>query len=139
MILFKPFLVSEGNDHIIHLPPLFPLPRTAGYSTDYLESYVFKVTTFTPDPVAYMNDVICVAILGYSRELVYIRPATENKWIRVTGTKHISFHDVVYYNNQFYALTREGKLFSFEISYNWRICLISAKSPRCRKRGAIFL
>ena len=31
VILFKPFLVSEGNDHIIHLPPLFPLPGTAGY------------------------------------------------------------------------------------------------------------
>ncbi|GMN46350.1 hypothetical protein TIFTF001_015536 [Ficus carica] len=79
-----------------------------GYSTDYPESYVFKITTFTPDPIAYMNDVICVAIFGFSRELAYIRPATENKWIRVTGTKHFSFHDVVSYNNQFYALTREG-------------------------------
>lgn len=82
--------------------------------------YVFKVATFTPDPIADANDVICVAIFGEHCELAYIRHAKDTGWIRVVEDKQIMIDDVMYYDNWFYALTYDGTLIYFEISYPFK-------------------
>lgn len=53
--LYKTFMVSEEKDAIIHLLPIFPPEgeddEEIDYLSSYLESYLSKITTFTPDPI----------------------------------------------------------------------------------------
>lgn len=111
--LYKPFV--EGNRKpIIHLPPVFP-PDNILEAPDR-EFQVFKVASYTPDPIADPNDVILAVIFGEYSELAYIRPTRDTTWTRVTGLGITTFDDIVYYKGQFYALSYEGELVSFDVT-----------------------
>ncbi|GMN44651.1 hypothetical protein TIFTF001_013851 [Ficus carica] len=110
-------MVSEENtDTVIHLPSLFPPidSKRKEFYDNYLGLYVYKITTFTPDPIDNPKDLICVVIFEEFCELAYIRPIKDTIWTRITGMERVLFDDVIYFNDKFYALTYKGKLTSFD-------------------------
>ncbi|KAL5549938.1 hypothetical protein UlMin_000114 [Ulmus minor] len=84
------------------------------------------VATFTADPVENPNDLTIVVIYGEFQQLASIRPTKDNKWTRVVDTQ-MPFDDILYYNNQFYAITMKGKVISFDVTnpFNLNIKVIT--------------
>ncbi|XP_024028661.1 F-box protein At4g35733 [Morus notabilis] len=78
--------------------------------------HVFKVASYTPNPTTDPDDVILAVIFGEYSELAYIRPTRDITWTRVTGLGITTFDDFVYYKGQFYALSYEGELVSFDVT-----------------------
>ncbi|KAL5567983.1 hypothetical protein UlMin_024558 [Ulmus minor] len=121
LTLYRPtFIIDEGKTYqnkIIHLPPLFPPDPIQDFDIELRGMYVKKVAIFTADPIGNPDDFAIVVI--YRCQLAYIRPAKDNKWTRIVDTKisFRAFDDVVYYNNQFYAITMSyGKVISFDVN-----------------------
>ncbi|KAL5569242.1 hypothetical protein UlMin_025817 [Ulmus minor] len=88
-------------------------------------------TIFTTDPVGNPDDLTIIVIYGGYRQLASIRLGKDNKWTHITDT-HIPFDDVVYYNNQFYAITMKGKVLSFDATNptNLNIKVITEEIPK---------
>ncbi|PON33696.1 hypothetical protein TorRG33x02_354550, partial [Trema orientale] len=119
LTLHKPFAESNENT-IIHLPPLFPPlddKKVMELTSQYRHEYIFKMTIFTPDPVANPKDLIVIVIYDYVKELAYFRPTKDSTWIRVEGDEGSSYDDILHYKNKFYAITtRKGALVSFDVT-----------------------
>ncbi|PON36063.1 hypothetical protein TorRG33x02_350120 [Trema orientale] len=126
-------MVKKGkSNEIINLPPLIsPTEEVAveEHHPRYLEEYLYEVAIFTPhDAMANSNDLTCVAIFGGYQQLAYIRPYKDMTWTFVIGMEWILFSEVVYQNNQFYALTYKGALACFSVT-NPNLKLVAKEIP----------
>ncbi|PON45040.1 hypothetical protein PanWU01x14_261830 [Parasponia andersonii] len=122
------------SNEMVYLPPLIPPTEEdeEEHNPDILENYIYKITTFTPDPIAKSNDLICVAIYGDYQQLAYIRPTEDVTWTFVVGMEDVLIEDVVYFNHKFYAITYAGELMCFNVT-NPNLKLVAREIPKVDK------
>ena len=73
----------------------------------------FEKVILSEDP-SVTDDYIIMAIFSGMTMLAFCRPRKEGKWIVLDSHRH-SFQDLIYYQEQFYAVNMVGALFAVEI------------------------
>ncbi|KAL5567927.1 hypothetical protein UlMin_024502 [Ulmus minor] len=132
--LYKPnFMNSERkskSNRIVHLPRLFPpaWPLEAD-DIEWRGIHILSTTIVEADPTRNPDDFVVVVRYGEFLQLAFIRPFKDTTWIHVDVGERITFADVVYYKNKFYAINYLGKIISFDVtnSSNLNIKLITSE------------
>ncbi|KAL5567979.1 hypothetical protein UlMin_024554 [Ulmus minor] len=132
--LYKPtFMIEEGNisgNKIIQLPSLSSLDPMEVCSIGMRRTYIKKIAISTIDSIENLDDFEVAVIYGEYLHLASIRPTKDNKWTRVVDTQ-TPLHDIMYHNNQFYAVHISGKMVCFNVrnSINLNIKTIVENFP----------
>ncbi|XP_068318115.1 F-box protein At2g26160-like [Pyrus communis] len=116
--LFNPF-----TKHTILLPPLTEVPQDIRKHAYRRDHYIKKVV-LSADPSLCPNDYEVVALVDcHGTRMAHIKSG-DNAWTHIDQTiryfyglhQIIGFDDVLYYRGQFLAVSREGGVFSINVS-----------------------
>ncbi|XXG67921.1 hypothetical protein AAC387_Pa06g1152 [Persea americana] len=106
-------LLNPLSRQQIKLPSPKTFPRAYIKEVCVMDVDYFEKVILSEDP-SVIDDYIIMAIFSGMTMLAFCRPRKEGKWIVLDSHRH-SFQNLIYYQEQFYAVNMVGALFAVEI------------------------